>query len=431
MASRLFRLSVRSGRAEAVALPLASQTDGLTVTCLAACANHAALATAEHGLFTLGSDEQGQLAHDASTIGFSDDENCPPQLVDRFAAGEVSGAGCGLFHTLAIGAAGKKKGGGVFAWGNASWGQLGRGQLFNEAGPVPVLAGVRRVACGGAHSLVLLHDGSVRSFGNNREGQLGHGDTMHRLRPTPIESLAQFGPCVELAAGLYHSLALSACGEVLQFGSRSADDVQRTSAVPPPQTWPYPPASAVGFSATTTPKRPDQLDAMIYDAADDGKQQSMLAALRGIMESLTSPAASLDVEHAVPVGEPLPQSAPRVVMGELGEAGASAVSCGDYHCAAIGAGEGGGGLYVWKVGGAPKRVKALRAELIACGDDFTVAYSAAAGGAGGDGDGGGGGSGALQMVYEESGKMRVERVPVEGRVTHLAAGGEHVYYTVA
>ena len=67
----------------------------------------------------------------------------------------------------------------MLCWGNAKDGQLGIGVERN-----PVFEprnshvfngrGLKEVACGGQHSVFLLHDGSVYTCGSNSCGQLGH-----------------------------------------------------------------------------------------------------------------------------------------------------------------------------------------------------------------------------------------------------------------
>lgn len=67
----------------------------------------------------------------------------------------------------------------MLCWGNAKDGQLGIGVERNpvfEPRNSHVFSGrgLNEVACGGQHSLFLLHDGSVYTCGSNSCGQLGH-----------------------------------------------------------------------------------------------------------------------------------------------------------------------------------------------------------------------------------------------------------------
>lgn len=67
----------------------------------------------------------------------------------------------------------------MLCWGNAKDGQLGIGPDNNpvfEPRSCHVFSGrgLKEIACGGQHSLFLLHDGSVYTCGSNSCGQLGH-----------------------------------------------------------------------------------------------------------------------------------------------------------------------------------------------------------------------------------------------------------------
>lgn len=66
----------------------------------------------------------------------------------------------------------------MLCWGNAKDGQLGIGVERNpmfEPRNCYVFSGrgLKEVACGGQHSVFLLHDGSVYTCGSNSCGQLG------------------------------------------------------------------------------------------------------------------------------------------------------------------------------------------------------------------------------------------------------------------
>lgn len=67
----------------------------------------------------------------------------------------------------------------MLCWGNARDGQLGVGAERNPAFEprnchVFSGRGLKEVACGGQHTLFLLHDGSLYTCGSNGCGQLGH-----------------------------------------------------------------------------------------------------------------------------------------------------------------------------------------------------------------------------------------------------------------
>lgn len=68
---------------------------------------------------------------------------------------------------------------GVWSWGFNLYGQLGDGSTTNRNAPVQVsgLSGATDMAAGIYHSLALKSDGTVWSWGWNRESQLGDGTT--------------------------------------------------------------------------------------------------------------------------------------------------------------------------------------------------------------------------------------------------------------
>ena len=66
----------------------------------------------------------------------------------------------------------------MLCWGNAKDGQLGigveRNPMFEPRSCLVFTGrGLKEIACGGQHSVFLLHDGSVYTCGSNSCGQLG------------------------------------------------------------------------------------------------------------------------------------------------------------------------------------------------------------------------------------------------------------------
>jgi alpha-tubulin suppressor-like RCC1 family protein len=72
---------------------------------------------------------------------------------------------------------------------------------------------VRSVAAGWYHSLALTWDGRVYSWGGNNCGQLGHGDELDRLAPVLVEGLVERG----IAAAACRSLAVTELGELFRW----------------------------------------------------------------------------------------------------------------------------------------------------------------------------------------------------------------------
>src|SRR5579871_1184088 len=122
----------------------------------------------------------------------------------------VKSISCGYNHTLALDANGN-----VWAWGSNNHGQLGTGDTANRDKPVVVLDAVRAIAAGGFHSLALRADGTVWAWGSNTDGQLGTGDTTDRHSPTQMSGSDNAG-IKAIACGLNHSLIL--CENSLLYG---------------------------------------------------------------------------------------------------------------------------------------------------------------------------------------------------------------------
>jgi alpha-tubulin suppressor-like RCC1 family protein len=106
-----------------------------------------------------------------------------PKLMETFSNIEVVSIACGDSHSMAIDSEGR-----LYAWGAAAYGQLGLESLTtlpkdldnNPYEPEPSLVTffkhqkVLSVACGEAHTLVLVEGGLLYSFGSGTSGQLGY-----------------------------------------------------------------------------------------------------------------------------------------------------------------------------------------------------------------------------------------------------------------
>ncbi|XP_039127125.1 ultraviolet-B receptor UVR8-like [Dioscorea cayenensis subsp. rotundata] len=101
-----------------------------------------------------------------------------------------------------------------------TWGQpWPPGDIKQISTPVRVqgLEQVRLIAVGAFHNLALLEDGVLWAWGNNEYGQLGTGDTQPRSQPIPVQGLSDL-TLVDIAAGGWHSTALTEKGEVYAWG---------------------------------------------------------------------------------------------------------------------------------------------------------------------------------------------------------------------
>ncbi|XP_047150576.1 ultraviolet-B receptor UVR8-like [Vigna umbellata] len=225
------------------------------------------LAIGEDGkLFTWGWNQRGTLGHPAESKSENKIENIPSQ-VKALSSVKIVQAAIGGWHCLAVDDQGR-----AYAWGGNEYGQCGEeperkddtgkplrrdieipqrcapklvvrqvaaggthsvvltceGHVWTWGQPwppgdikqisVPVrvqgLESVRLIAVGAFHNLALQEDGTLWAWGNNEYGQLGTGDTQPRSQPIPVQGLSDL-TLVDIAAGGWHSTALTDEGEVL------------------------------------------------------------------------------------------------------------------------------------------------------------------------------------------------------------------------
>ncbi|KAL2335285.1 hypothetical protein Fmac_016498 [Flemingia macrophylla] len=130
-------------------------------------------------------------------------QRCAPKLVVR----QVAAGGT---HSVVL-----TREGHVWTWGQP-WPP---GDIKQISVPVRVqgLENVRLIAVGAFHNLALQEDGTLWAWGNNEYGQLGTGDTQPRSQPIPVQGLSDL-TLVDIAAGGWHSTALTDEGEVYGWG---------------------------------------------------------------------------------------------------------------------------------------------------------------------------------------------------------------------
>lgn len=75
---------------------------------------------------------------------------------------------------------------------------------------------IKKMASGAEHCLLLTSNGDIFSFGCGLRGALGHGDVNSKEQPTIIEALGGL-KIVDIAAGSFHSIAVSSFGDVYRF----------------------------------------------------------------------------------------------------------------------------------------------------------------------------------------------------------------------
>ena len=228
-----------------VAVDASGVLAGKTVVAIAAGDKHSMALTSDGKVYAWGANLAGQLGNN-STV--------PSSLIPVAVA--TTGTPLEIIPVVAIDAGGSHSlallaDGHVFAWGSNSFtvapntyvvsGQLGNNSTTsNSTVPVPVdtsgnLYGktVDAIAAGFNHSMALTSDGKVFAWGWNPAGVLGNNSTTSSKVPMAVDTGGVlYGKTVTaIAAGYYHSLAMTSDGKAYAWGSNSFGQLGNNSTV--------------------------------------------------------------------------------------------------------------------------------------------------------------------------------------------------------
>ena len=138
----------------------------------------------------------------------------------------------GAFHGCALADTGDAE-----CWGSGA--QIGDGR-YERGAPSPwpsyvsIEGGLTAIAAGGYHTCALTSAGGVKCWGENADGQLGDNSTDWRSTPVAVVGLAS--GVVAIAAGEYHTCALTSAGAMKCWGYNAygqLGDNTRTSRLVP------------------------------------------------------------------------------------------------------------------------------------------------------------------------------------------------------
>lgn len=190
--------------------------DGMRLTSLAAATNHSLGITTKGTFLGWGGNAYAKLGDDSAGA-----HNTPSYAgaVPVMPLGELfTAVAPGLDHSIALTSMGR-----VFAWGYGGHGELGdRIPFHDRVQPQPVVfppgTFITAISSGAYHNLALSRDGFVYSWGYNGHGELGLGNTQSTSAAQVVgPSLEPLTNVEAISAGDYHSLALKA-GKVLAWG---------------------------------------------------------------------------------------------------------------------------------------------------------------------------------------------------------------------
>lgn len=200
-----------NGTSEAGAFPIPSPVTGLSANVTAVDAGDSTCLAIQNGaVYGWGNNTSGQTGN--GTYG-TDNVTMPTAVAALSSA--VTAVSAGDNSSLAI------KGGGVYAWGNNLYGQLGNGTASLTGPPVvtpTLIAGlstdVTAIAAGDAFAIA-LKDGKVYAWGHGDFGQLGDGTTVDASLPQQVPGLNDI---VAIANAGQTGYALASNGTLWSWG---------------------------------------------------------------------------------------------------------------------------------------------------------------------------------------------------------------------
>ncbi len=208
-----------TNRLAPVAVTTTGALSGKTPVAIATGGAHSLALCSDGTVVGWGRNDVGQLGDNTGT------NRSAPVLVSG--SGVLSGKtvvaiAAGFDHNLALCSDGT-----LAAWGWNGSGQLGDGNVTIKLAPVAVtmsgaLSGktVVAIAANAGRSFALCSDGTLVGWGENHFGQLGDGTTTDRSTPVVVATGGVLAgkTIVSIAAGAFHTLALSSDGTLAAWG---------------------------------------------------------------------------------------------------------------------------------------------------------------------------------------------------------------------
>jgi alpha-tubulin suppressor-like RCC1 family protein len=110
--------------------------------------------------------------------------------------------------------------GGLWGWGDNTYGQLGDNTITHRSSPVQTVAGGtnwKEVACGDIHMAAIKTDGTLWSWGAGWSGELGNNETTHRS--SPVQTVSGGTNWKQVACGTSFTAAIKTDGTLWLWGA--------------------------------------------------------------------------------------------------------------------------------------------------------------------------------------------------------------------
>ncbi len=217
------QLGYGSARGSRVPVPVAELPSNDPVVAVAAGYVHSVAVTRTGRVFAWGGNRFGQVGRDGSAA-----TPLPVAVSGLPPDDPVAAVAAGAAHTLALTRSGQ-----VYAWGDQGTGQLGIITNGERGAPVavsdlPLSERVIALAAGGIDGLAAMGGGDVYAWGDNSFGQLGRLDVGYlSSTPVTVEGLPRGDRVTALAAGDYFSLALTRSGHIYAWGQNDDEQLGR------------------------------------------------------------------------------------------------------------------------------------------------------------------------------------------------------------
>ncbi|TQF14393.1 hypothetical protein FJV41_19030 [Myxococcus llanfairpwllgwyngyllgogerychwyrndrobwllllantysiliogogogochensis] len=193
-----------------------------TLRVIAAGINHAMALDADGGVWAWGQNTFGQVGTGATSATV-----LSPVLVTGIPRATAVAAGSG--HSLIVDA----QFGNVWGWGQNNFGQVGTGIASTSPvlAPTPVsgVFAVTALVAGHNSSFGIIGNGVAMAWGHNASGQLGNGTTTHSATPVNVAGLSD---ARALAAGAQHVLAVRPGCPVWAWGNNGQGQLGTGSTTP-------------------------------------------------------------------------------------------------------------------------------------------------------------------------------------------------------